>query len=356
MDPPATPSTEGGAGHRVEPTRKGGMNMDVRKCWWLSLAALAVGCKSNDNLALLEAENRRLEDRVYQLESDLCQHCDLLDRLEDENRELKAQSGQRGSDIDDAYDGGASGGRPPRIDPGVPDLRGGPDEEPGPAPRFEGSDDAPKLPRRSAPERLFPVALQGPIPTPGEMDQLRVASIEVTRITIDRMSSATGASDRLAIAVEPRDAAGRMLKAAGELSVVVLDASNPDDAARLARWDYTAEEAASTFRRSALGERMHLDLTWPDAPPPGSNLRLFVRFTTADGRKLIADVPIELPAAAEGAAGEAMVVAHEERSPTGAEEPAAASGQPFPADAGPDDGGPLSTRRPRRKPAWSPYR
>ena len=66
------------------------------------------------------------------------------------------------------------------------------------------------------------------------------------------------------------------------------------EAARVARWDFTAAETAAMFRRTGAGAAIHLTTAWPGDPPAHRKLHLFVRYVTADGRKLQADAPIEV--------------------------------------------------------------
>ena len=90
------------------------------------------------------------------------------------------------------------------------------------------------------------------------------------------------------------------------MSVVVLDPAVLDErgkAARVARWDFTAAETASLFRRTDSSRAIHLAMAWPADPPKHNKLHLFVRYVTADGRKLEADRPIEVALPGERQAG-----------------------------------------------------
>ena len=93
-----------------------------------------------------------------------------------------------------------------------------------------------------------------------------------------------------------------MIDAPAEMSVVVLDPALRDEqgkAARVARWDFTAAETAAMFRRTGPTGAIHLMMTWPEEPPKHGKLHLFVRYVTADGRKLEANQPIEVALAGE---------------------------------------------------------
>ncbi len=196
------------------------------------------------------------------------------------------------------------------------------------------------------------------------------------------------------VMIEPRDGQGKLLAAAAPTSVVVLDGALPGEAARLARWDLTAEDMATSYCRMPEGEGFCLALPWPAAPPVHSRLQLFVRYTTRDGRNLEASRPIDVavpgqvaarrasgPILEEASAGprslwqqkppdekgekpsgqtpqDAARLARDARppdSPAAAEAPKAAA-RPTPAisDAA-STPAPQSKTRPAR-PIWSPYR
>ena len=81
--------------------------------------------------------------------------------------------------------------------------------------------------------------------------------------------------------------------APGDVSIVVVDPALAGREARIARWNFDADEVAQHVRRNRDGGSLHFELPWP-TPPQHSDLRLFVRFTTYDGRRLEANLPIEV--------------------------------------------------------------
>ena len=126
-------------------------------------------------------------------------------------------------------------------------------------------------------------------------DNRRVVSIALNRT----MTGGIGAEDRsgdsgLLVVVEPRDREGRSVDAPAAMCVVVLDPAAQGEAVRVARWDFSAAETTAMFRRSGSTAAIHLTMTWPHGPPKHNNLRLFVRYMTADGRKLQAEQAIEV--------------------------------------------------------------
>jgi hypothetical protein len=183
----------------------------------------------------------------------------------------------------------------------------------------------------------------------------RVAGIELDRMLTGGINSGDRSGDQgLLVVVEPRDQAGRPIDAPADVNVAVLDPTLQGDAARVARWDFTAAETASLFRRAGTNGGMHLAMAWPKEPPKHNKLHLFVRYTTADGRKLEANQPIEI-----ALAGDAPARWMASESPRPDEPPP--SRNPPPKSWRPDDGAPtyMATRtsetRPER-PVWSPER
>ena len=95
--------------------------------------------------------------------------------------------------------------------------------------------------------------------------------------------------DGLRIIVEPRNADDQFINESGTLSVVVLDPTRQGEAARLARWDFDQPATRQLLADNSPRDGMKLELPWPASPPDANRLQLFVRYVTADGRKLQAD-------------------------------------------------------------------
>jgi hypothetical protein len=122
----------------------------------------------------------------------------------------------------------------------------------------------------------------------------------ITQITLNR--KLTGGhnvdghpgDEGVMVVVEPLNAAGDLVEVPGPVAIVVLDPAIDGDAARIARWDFTSQEAASHIKRTPLGDGLHFDLRWPHSPPVHRVLNLYVRYTTADGRRLQVEKQIEV--------------------------------------------------------------
>jgi hypothetical protein len=101
-----------------------------------------------------------------------------------------------------------------------------------------------------------------------------------------------GGDEGLMLMVEPRDAAGELVKATGTISVVAMDPKLEGDSARVARWDFQPDELSRFFRNSSLAQGYQLELPWPGQQPASRDLRLFVRYTTEEGRRITVDTPV----------------------------------------------------------------
>jgi hypothetical protein len=88
----------------------------------------------------------------------------------------------------------------------------------------------------------------------------------------------------LLVVVEPRDFGGNIIHAPGDISVALLDPALSGEQARLARWDFSAAETQGMIRTGSQ-PGIHLRLPWT-ATPAHDRLKVFVRYTTRDGRKL----------------------------------------------------------------------
>lgn len=100
--------------------------------------------------------------------------------------------------------------------------------------------------------------------------------------------------DGLLVLVEPRDRQAKVLKAPAEVNVALIDPEQPEEFARVARWDFTKEQTAQLFRDVGSGQAIALKLPWPGRPPTNSKMLLMVRYVTDDGRRLQVNRDIKL--------------------------------------------------------------
>ena len=122
------------------------------------------------------------------------------------------------------------------------------------------------------------------------------ADVTIAAVTLHRRTGGWNADGKpgdegITVVVEPRNARGQLVPATGAVSIALIDPAINGEGGRYARLDFTAEDAQAMQRSSNVsgsGE-MQIDVPWPDAPPAHAKLRIFVRLTTDDGRKLQAD-------------------------------------------------------------------
>lgn len=297
--------------------------------WRLAAVGLiclaAAGCRSNPQVAALQRENRVLEDKYYEaedrassLESQLKRREEALEKCQRQLREAETPSRTPPS----------LPGPKPSVSPTTLPPIGSP--KPGPEPALElpkvelpSFDEAPKAtlpgPAEIAPpgnshrlDSLDPpqaksASTSGVVPASATVVESAAESRSVRQVTLHsrltggRSFDGRPGDDGLAIFVEPRDARGRIVAAAAPVSIIVLDAGGSPDASRMARWNFTQEEVAKGYRRTSQGEGFHLEVRWPSERPSQGDLRLFVRYTTDDGRHLETEQPLRI--ALPGAAG-----------------------------------------------------
>jgi len=141
------------------------------------------------------------------------------------------------------------------------------------------------------PESGSPVAwYENREPSAGQTDS-RVTHVFMNpRLTGGRNFDSNPGDDGIRIVLEPRNVDGKFVPRAGDLSIVALDPAERGTAARVARWDLQQSQLAPLLRTSeVLGRGFHLKLLWPGEPPRHSELQLYARYVTEDGRSLEAD-------------------------------------------------------------------
>ena len=279
----------------------------------LCLALPACRSRPNQTVSLLERELRDQEDEIHRLKK-------RLERCQEEaafaSSEGSASEPPRRDEtgpklfLDFSRAKRTEGiSRPPNPTPKT--------SEPGAAPPWDGStpssDSLPEslrmphdgpatgteLPDLDVPGRSGPQGNESDPTVPAD----QVDNRQVQRIVLNPQLSGGYDADGMpghegiVVVVEPRDGHGRPIDAPAEASVVIIDPAIADETGRVARWDLTAAETARLFGRSGRDRGMQMALRWPAGPPIHSDVLLFVRYTTSDGRMLQADMPmrIDLP-------------------------------------------------------------
>ncbi|MGH7140301.1 MAG: hypothetical protein ACREHD_31580 [Pirellulales bacterium] len=242
--------------------------------------ALVCGCRANVSHELLERELLADENEIYHLQDTVSEYGARLDSCQRENEALLAELGRARTGKRPAGAGVTPSDEelaPPVVEPGVegPALPyDGPPLISPPDPQVPEGDHVAKAASGGAKSRL---AKRGKA-AGGPVDNV------VTQITLNR--KLTGGhnvdghlgDEGVMVVVEPLNAAGDLVEVPAEVSIVVLDPALEGEAARIARWDFTAQEAAEHLKRTPLGDGLHFDLRWPHSPPVHRVLNLYVRY------------------------------------------------------------------------------
>jgi len=124
------------------------------------------------------------------------------------------------------------------------------------------------------------------LPAPLVGDQ-QVKSISLNRRSGGWNSDGKPGDEGIVVVIEPRNARGEIVAVPGAVRIVIIDTAVQNESGR-SMWDFAPVDAAAMFRPAATGGSggLHFELPWTADPPAHSQLKLFVRYTTDDGRKL----------------------------------------------------------------------
>jgi hypothetical protein len=238
----------------------------------------AAGCRSDANRELLERELRDHEDEIFALQDQCNRLHAQLEACQHENAALKGG----GVPAVPSTPGVGREAAPPRVAPPPPaDI---------PIPKIDlGTPESPPPPPTKKPDNeSTPQARRGSA-RPASLSSEPAGPIE--RLAINRLMtgghsfSGKPGDDGVLVVVSSRDGSGSATQSSGDISIVVIDPELPGPAARIARWEFSAPEAAAHYHQGPLVDAFHFELLWPNRPPEHSELKLFVRLTTADGRR-----------------------------------------------------------------------
>jgi hypothetical protein len=277
------------------------------------LAILAfAGCRTqpyvNAHIESVNAEYRQLEDYVYALEEENA-------RLHQELAGLRTVTPTTRPGASEPARGGLfrrPGAAPSRLAPSDPHMEPPVIELPGESPSMpapgsrsrlqrpetDPADTPPsiELPSRNgAAEETLPLPARPQTPTAPEPISAKPEDKTITHLFVNPLQTggfdldSQPGDDGLRVIIEPRNAGGEFVPEAGAVSIVVLDPTREGDAARIARWDFDTSAARQMLAASSPGRGLKVEVPWPNATPVANRLKLFVRYETADGRKLQAD-------------------------------------------------------------------
>ena len=322
------------------------------------LLALVCGCRANVSHELLERELLAQENQIYQLQDLVDEYESRLESCHRENESLLAELGR-------SRTSGKRGAAP----------RNGDKTEEMLPPVIEQGSEGSAMPLISPPDPKVPegehMAKKGKSAKGGLLGGAKVRStstargpidLVVTQITLNR--KLTGGhnvdghpgDEGVMVVVEPLNAAGDLVEVPGEISIVLLDPTIEGEAARIARWDFSSKDAAGYLKRTAMGDGLHFDLRWPHSAPVHRVLNLYVRYTTADGRRLQVEKQIEVdpPGGADTPKERFTETAPTEA--TAADDTTASPDRPKTIRSVRDDAGRPNSSTGLRGPGWAPYR
>lgn len=177
--------------------------------------------------------------------------------------------------------------QPPVVEEGITTP---PKAEPHPAPRID-AEPPPEMPQSLPPagaprESGRPDRDEGdsagPADPQGEVSHLFLNPLHTGGADFDNRPG----DDGIRLCLEPRNSRDEFVPLAGPVSVVLLDPTQAGEAARVARWDFSAAETSQALAKGEAIRGIRLEMPWPSRPPASDQLRLFVRYQTPDGRKL----------------------------------------------------------------------
>jgi hypothetical protein len=327
------------------------------------LLAIACGCRGSVSHELLERELLAQENQIYQLQDLVDEYESRLESCHRENQSLLAELGRsrtpgkrgaapRAQDKADemlppVVDPGSEGsalplGSPPLISPPDPQVPEGEHMAKGGKSAKSGLSGGAKVRSTSA--------ARGPI------DQV-VTQISLNRkLTGGHNVDGHAGDEGVMVVVEPLNAAGDLVEVPGEISIVVLDPAIEGEAARVARWDFNSQEAAGYLKRTPMGDGLHFDLRWPHSPPVHRVLNLYVRYATADGRRLQVEKQIEVDPPGGQDTPKDRLTETAPTEATAADDTTASRGRPKTIRSVHDDADRPDSSTGRRGSRWTPYR
>lgn len=272
---------------------------------WASVFLMGiVGCQSprvKMEFELLHREMREMEDYIYSLEAELDEKSSQLSELQStsstnidsdsnpgdfaqedfEDDQLQAPK----VELDDSEAGSFEVIEPPEdLLPAIPP----PDE----------------LEEFQKPQELSQASLTSldsesldtdSNPPGGDVVDTHVTHVVLNnRLTAGHNFDGAPGDDGIRVVLEPRNSKGQVLPLQGAVSLVLLDPQLKEEEPRIARWDFDSDQVSQFIVETGSDQGIHLELPWKQRIPKHSHLHLFVRYETADGRRLVADEQIRL--------------------------------------------------------------
>ncbi len=287
------------------------------------------GCRgAKKDVEALERENRFLDQKNWTYISYIEDYERLLKECRAENKKLREQLGEGGGGSSQSHDSdvpaidtdqgleipqveipfgddvqpeeeisneSTTSHRSPRLNPPSP---------PKSSSRLSEEDETEEIPVGPVHLPDSSAASEVPLHTPSTDLTTLADPREVDSVAFDNFFTGGNNTDGIpgdegiTLLVETRNAQGDVIRPEGEIDISLLDpAAASESEARVGLWRLTVEEVRENFRDAAVGRGVRLDLPWQNGLPRREELRLFVRFTDANGERIQSDRPlrIELP-------------------------------------------------------------
>jgi hypothetical protein len=92
--------------------------------------------------------------------------------------------------------------------------------------------------------------------------------------------------DAVRLVLQPRNAAGEFLAQPAELTVSILDPEVQDESGRIGIWRFTPQQIEQAIKKQGNAKGIHVDISLEGKVPAGKKVLVFVRYQTADGRRV----------------------------------------------------------------------
>lgn len=114
----------------------------------------------------------------------------------------------------------------------------------------------------------------------------------------------TGADDGIMLVIEPRNEQDMFVPVPGPVTISLIDPAEVGDAQRIGLWKFGLEDIEARVKRQlGNGRGITILLPWPDLPPNHSQLKVFVRYETPDGRMLESSADVVVGIKGDGQVG-----------------------------------------------------
>ena len=269
------------------------------KIWQIVVTSLLgltlTGCRSDPEVAYLQRDNLNKQRKIERLQNEVEDLKDALNTTGPTQPGIIHGATPAEEPPARTIDGGRSSpartfpGAPPFTPPGK--IYAEPDAPGSAVPHIEinpGTEIKSGSPSSGGSTQWGPAGGQPLAGATASADNNQVAQITLHPALTGGIGTGGRSGDEgLLVVVEPRDFGGNIVNAPGNISVALLDPALAGEQARLARWDFSAAEAQGMIRGGSQ-PGIHLQLPWTSTPAH-DRLKVFVRYTTHDGRKLQAE-------------------------------------------------------------------